>query len=200
MYLFLMPEYEAVRLAGFGRYHATIIIYCTGILMVALTYEWTKETTTFKRKIVQGSCLILLGIFFIYPLGDNFKNMLQNKPDMEKSIRWDIKDKYQRLINAQASGSYVLYYSPESFDDRGYLDFILKYEQLNRQYAVIRSINTDEEITEFQTKLEAADYVVIVDEDEQFEEFISDYISHKSEFGIYKVVKTDEGEVTLKPL
>ncbi len=199
MYLFLMPENEAVRLAGFGRYLATIIIYCAGILMVALSYEWTKEGTTMKRKIAQGICLILLGYFFIVPLGDNFKNMISNKPNMENSIRWGIKDQYQRIINAKASGSHVLYYSPKSFDDRGYLDYILKYEQLNRQYSIIRSINTEDEITEFQTKLEAADYVVIVNEDEQSEVNISEYMSEKSKYGIYKVVK-NEGVISLEAL
>ena len=200
MYLLLMPENEAERLAGFGRYLATITIYCSGILMVALSNVWTNESTSKKRKIVKGICLVVMGILFFYPLGDNFKNMIKNKPNLEESIRWKIKGHYHRLINAQASGSHVLYYSPKSFEDRGYLEVILKYEQLNRHYSVIRSINTDDEINVFHERLDTADYVVIVDEDEHSEAIISGHMSGRSKHGIYKVVKINEGEIILQPL
>ncbi|CAG9621136.1 hypothetical protein [Sutcliffiella rhizosphaerae] len=201
MYLFLMPENEAVRLAGFGRYLSTISIYCVGILMAVLSYEWTTQGTVTKNKVAQGICILLLGISFFLPFKDSFKNLITNKPNSETSIRLGIKDQYQRLLNAQASGSHVLYYSPKSFDDRGYLDFILKYEQLNRQYSITRSVNTEEELNEFFIKLEAADYLVLVDEDQQSEQHLSGYMVEKSKNGVYVIVKDNDGKIiTLKPV
>ncbi|QFT90748.1 hypothetical protein FIU87_19060 [Bacillus sp. THAF10] len=200
MYLFLMPENEAVRLAGFLRYLATIIIYCAGVLMAALVYEWSKNFHVKKNTMVQGLIIVLLSLVMVYPLKDSLRKIVMERPDTEDSIRLGIKDQYQKLLNANAHSAKVLYYSPESLDDRGYLDFILKYVQLNRNFTIARSIKTDEEMNEFQEKLEAADYLVIVDQDHDITGHIAGFQSGTSSTGIYKIMKTSETQITLSPI
>lgn len=199
MYLILMPENEAVRLAGFSRYLATIIVYCAGILMVALFKVWLDALQNRIKFSIRLALAVLLAFAFIYPQWGNMKAIAQNKPDTSDSIRWGIKDKYQRVLNDAQGGSQVFYYSPDSFDDRGYLDFVLRFEQTNHKFTVLRSLETSEEISTFIDGIKASQYFVLVGEDERAQELLKDLIGEESDSGVYRV-HLEEDKVELEPV
>jgi hypothetical protein len=199
MYLFLMPENEAVRLAGFNRYLATIVVYGAGVMMMALYKEWLSETNRSRYTGVNAAVVLALGITFFYPFSDNMNAIVKNRPDAENTIRWGIKDQYQRIINEGGKGSQVFYYSPKSVDDRGYLDFVLRFEQTNRNFTVLRSLDTEEEEISFLARVTASDYVVLVDEDKRSAELLEGFLTKKSSSGVYRV-NAEEGKVALEPV
>ncbi|KMJ59203.1 hypothetical protein AB685_09105 [Bacillus sp. LL01] len=199
MYLFLMPENEAIRLAGFSRYLATIVVYCAGILMISLYKEWftaPRERSHGGLRVAMAAVLI---IAFMYPQWENMKAITQNKPDTSDSIRWGIKDQYQRILNDGLPGPQVFYYSPESFEDRGYLDYVLRFEQTNHKFTVLRSLETAEEETSFINRIKASQYFVLVGEDERSQVLLKDLFTEKSPSGVYRVNLKDD-EVELEPI
>lgn len=199
MYLFLMPENEAIRLAGFSRYLATIVVYCAGILMITLYMEWANEP--WKRSYVglRKAMVAALIIAFMYPQLGNLQAIVDKKPDASESIRWGIKDQYQRVLRDGQSEPQVFYYSPNSFEDRGYLDYVLRFEQTNHKFTVLRNLETDEEESSFINRIKASQYFVWVGEDERSEILLEDFRTEKSPTGVYRVHLQD-GNVELEPV
>jgi hypothetical protein len=199
MYLFLMPENEAIRLAGFSRYLATIVVYCAGILMITLYKEWANEPrnrSSVGLRMAMGAVLI---IAFMYPQWGNLQAIADNKPDASESIRWGIKNQYQRVLKNGQSDAQVFYYSPRSFEDRGYLDYVLRFEQTNHKFTVLRNLETDEEESSFINRIKASQYFVWVGEDERSNVLLEDFITEKSPTGVYRV-HLQEGNVELEPV
>lgn len=199
MYLFLMPESEAVRLAGFSRYLATIIVYCAGILMVSLFKVWLEDLDKRLTLTIRIALVALLSIAFLNPQWENMKSITQKKPDTSDSIRWGIKDQYQRVLDDAKGGTQVFYYSSESFDDRGYLDYVLRFEQTNHKFTVLRSLENSEEETSFFNRIKSSQYFVLVDKDQRSEELLKDLIVEESESGVYRV-KLQEDKIELEPV
>lgn len=198
MYLFLMPEGEAVRLAGFNRYLLTIVIFCIGILMVAISQVWLTWINERKHAIRLGAVIVLV-MAFLYPQWENMKSVASNKPDASDSIRMGIKDQYQRIITDAQTAPQVFYYSPKSFDDRGFLDYVLRFEQTNHKFTVLRNMETDEEEATFINRIESSEYFVLVGEDERSESLLEDFRAERSTSGVYRVTYKED-KVELEPV
>ncbi|MCA1065859.1 hypothetical protein QTG56_21765 [Rossellomorea sp. AcN35-11] len=184
MYVFLMPEFEASRLAGFGRYQSTIIIYVVGILMTVVIHEW--DVYLNKKPIMKVTTLILLGSLFVYPFSGNIKVMAE-KPEALSTVRWEVKSLVSKIASTGAVEPQVTYYSPDSKDDRGYLKYIASYEQLSKNYSITQGISSEEEKEKFLTSLKKSDYLVVLDTDEAFNEWLSQHIDVENPEGVYKV-------------
>ncbi len=199
MYLFLMPENEAIRLAGFSRYLATMVVYCAGILMISLFKEWVAVPRERRNTGLRLALAAILVIAFMYPQWGNLKIIAQNKPDTTNSIRSGINEQYQRILNDGQSDPQVFYYSPKSFEDRGYLDYVLRFEQTNHKFTVLRSLETEEEEASFINRIKASQYFVWVGEDERSRALLEDLITEKSDSGVYRV-HLREDKVELEPV
>lgn len=198
MYLFLMPENEAVRLAGFNRYLMTIVIYCMGILMLALSQVWLTLINEHKNVVRIGAVVVLVMVF-MYPQWESMKSIALNKPAAADSIRLGIKDQYRQILKDASTNPQVFYYSPESFDDRGYLDYVLRFEQTNHKFNVLRSMETDEEESSFINRLKSSEYFVLVGEDERSELILEGFRTEKSISGVYRI-KLQGEKVELEPI
>ncbi|WP_156142483.1 hypothetical protein [Rossellomorea aquimaris] len=196
MYVYLMPEFEAARIAGFGRYQSTIIIYVIGILMTAIIHEWSSYLK--KRPISKMITLLILGSLFIYPFSGNIK-VIAEKPETISSIRWEVKNKFSKITSTGAIDPEVTYYSPESEDDRGYLKYIVSYEQLSMNYSIRSGLGSEEEKEKFFTSLKMSDFLVVLDSDKAMNEWLLEYIDVDDPEGVYKVQYQDD-EWTLTPI
>jgi hypothetical protein len=194
-----MPENEAIRLAGFSRYLATIVVYCAGVLMITLYKEWANEPLKRSYVGLHIAMVAALIIAFMYPQLGNLQAIADNKPDATESIRWGIKNQYQRVLKDGQSDAQVFYYSPKSFEDRGYLDYVLRFEQTNHKFTVLRSIETDEEETSFINRIKSSEYFVLVGEDERSEILLEDFRTEKSTSGVYRI-NFQEDNVELEPI
>lgn len=196
MYVYLMPEFEASRLAGFGRYQSTVIVYLTGILMTAIIHEWNEH---FKPKsLTKIMTVLILGSLFIYPFSDNLKQ-LDDKPETSSTIRWDVKSKFGKIASTGIVDPKVMYYSPKSIDDRGYLKYIVSYEQLSTNYVISNGINTKEQKEKFLENLKQTEYLVVLDADQEFKEWFSRFSTVEKPEGVYKVQQKGE-EWTFTPI
>jgi hypothetical protein len=178
MYLFLMPEKEAIRLAGFGRYQSTVVIYFIGIMMTALILEWSKATFQ-EKPIYKVAAILGLGFLFLYPFYEHVPT-ITTRPDVLTSIRWEVKQLYGQIKKEKPT---VLYYSPASKDDRGYLKYVLKYEQLSNRYHIISELDTDESKEKFTEWMRKSDYLAVIESDESFQTFVN---TDQKE-GVYKI-------------
>ncbi|MGF3104834.1 hypothetical protein [Rossellomorea sp. DUT-2] len=196
MYVYLMPEFEAARIAGFGRYQSTIIIYIIGILMTAVIHEWSHYIN--NKPISKMITLFLLGSLFIYPFSGNVK-VVAEKPETISSIRWEAKNKFSKIASTGAIDPEVTYYSPKSKDDRGYLKYIVSYEQLSMNYSITNGLSSEEEKEKFFTSLKKSDFLVVLDSDKAINEWLLKYIDVDNPEGVYKVLYEDD-EWTLTPI
>ncbi|MTH54717.1 hypothetical protein GKZ89_15040 [Bacillus mangrovi] len=159
MYLFLMPEKEAVVLAGFGRYTVTIILYTGAIGMGALLLEWSR----IKQPAVKTVSAVIFALLFLTPVYLNYDQTA--RPELQDTVRAKVKPALERIEEDEKENARILYYSPKSQEDSGYLHFLATYEQLSENHATIKSCSNDVQKKQFRSELKKADYLVIVDHD-----------------------------------
>ncbi|MDT9027136.1 hypothetical protein [Rossellomorea yichunensis] len=194
MYVYLMPEFEAARIAGFGRYQSTIIIYVIGILMCAVIHEWNRYIN--NKPISKIITLFLLGSLFVYPFSGNMR-VITEKPETISSIRWEVKNKFSKIASTGGIDPEVTYYSPKSKNDRGYLKYIVSYEQLSMNYSITNGLSSEEEKEKFFISLKKSDFLVVLDSDKRFNEWLLKYIDVDNPEGVYKVLyENDEWTIT----
>ncbi len=198
MYLFLMPEGEALVLAGFNRYQATIVIFFIGIMMTAITHEFIKHISFKKWKLVKVITVLGLASIFAYPFYDNL-TYINDKPEIQNSIRSKVKNHFRKIASTGIPNPRVVYYSPQSFEDKGYLGFILNYEQLSNNFSMIMRLTNDPETQALTDSIKEAQFIVIVDSDEKIKEYFRNAFNIKEPQGVYKVTNSN-GVVSVSPL
>jgi hypothetical protein len=172
MYLFMMPEKEAAKLAGFNRYYSTIVIYVLGLFMTFIAYEISKLS---RKNAVNIVVAILIALVFIYPYQENIV-AASKKPDVMSSLRLEVKENYAKLFKS-GDVKQVIYYSPSSRTDSGYLQYLLNYEHLSNNYKVITSVSDDAMKEEFLNSLKDSSHLVVLDTDTYFTEYFKKMIS-----------------------
>ncbi|WP_409252127.1 hypothetical protein V1502_18840 [Bacillus sp. SCS-153A] len=192
MYLFLMPENEAARLASYYRYLTTIVIYIGAIGLGAALLEWSK----LSNKGLKTGLAVLLAILIYYPTYEKVE-AVAGKPDINDSIRLKVKPAVKKIIDTDHNNPDILYYSPESDGDGGYLAYIALFEQLSQNYKVITKCENSEEANLFNSELEKADYLVLIGNDGS--QCLSPFIPDDVDEGIFKVLMEDR-KLKLEPL
>lgn len=190
MYLFLMPEGEANRLAGFNRYYATMIIYLIGLLMTFLSYEISRRITDEKKNIL---VVLLVALLFILPYREHFIAAI-NRPDIQSSLRLKVKESYNKVYESGTEVTNVIYYSPQSKTDSGYLKYLLKYEQLGKPYSIITDLSSEEEIVKLNNLMLKSSHLIVLDSDSTFDQFIQLKNGIKGQ-AVYVIKKKAENSV-----
>ncbi len=194
MYLFLMPEGEASYLAGFSRYQSTIIIFCIGLIMTAITLEHANG----KSKVLKIGLTFVLSFIYLYPFKENLHSMII-KPDVNNSIRLQVKNEYDKIASTGVTEPKVLYYSPQSKNDSGYLYFVLMYEQLSHNYSIIKGCTNNQEKENLLSVLKESNFLVILDKDENFTKCFSPLLDVADPKGVYEI-KNIENKLSVTPL
>lgn len=92
------------------------------------------------------------------------------------SLRLEVKENYAKLFKS-GDVKQVIYYSPSSRTDSGYLQYLLKYEHLSNNYKVITSVSDDAMKEEFLNSLKDSSHLVVLDTDTYFTEYFKKMIS-----------------------
>lgn len=135
MYLTTMPYKEAVQLAGFSRYHRSILIFCGGLLYIATA----QLLSGFEGKgyVRAAICTVAL----LLSLQATFPGLWYNNPKYCGFIRTD----FETLVvenNVQAQKRYYVVLDSEYASKySGYLRYVIRY-LLGSTQAQICSIDT----------------------------------------------------------
>lgn len=195
MYLYLMPEGEAARLAGFNRYYSTIVIYLTGLFMTFILYEFSRQITD-KKKIIP--ILLIFAFLFIVPYHDNLAVAL-DRPDIQTSLRLKVKESNSKVYGSGTEITNVIYYSPKSKNDNGYLKYLLKYEQLGKTYSIVTDLSTQEDIEKLNELIHSSSHLIILDSDYNFIQYVGSLLKGKEMKNIY-LIQRNKKEISLEPL
>ncbi|MGM0843731.1 MAG: hypothetical protein ACQEUT_02055 [Bacillota bacterium] len=180
MYLYLMPEPEAVRLASYDRYLTTIVIYLGAVGTGAALLEWSKESSqNWKLGLA-----VSLALTISYPTFEN-GSVIASKPDINDSVRAKVVPAVKKIIYKDKEDPRVLYYSPESKHDGGYLSFITLFEQLSHNYKIISTCETPEDADTLNSELKKAQFLVVLSNDNS--KCLSSYTEIDDLEGLFKV-------------
>lgn len=181
MYVYLMPENEASRLAGFNRYQSTITVYVGGMLMTVIVYVWSNYVKTFKS--VTG---ILLAACFLIPYIGHMEVMV-TRPEAHVELRGDVKEYSSVIKTSGISEPMITYYSPGSAEDGGYFSYLIRYEHLSMNYSFIKGAETEDQTSYLKEVLMQSDFLMVLEVDEHLQDGFSQYTSQKISEGVYRV-------------
>ncbi|MGF3105009.1 hypothetical protein [Rossellomorea sp. DUT-2] len=193
MYVYLMPENEASRLAGFNRYQSTITVYAGGMLMTVVVYVWSNYVKSFKR--VTG---ILLAVCFLIPYIGHLE-VLVTRPEAHVERRGDVKEYSSVIKTSGVSEPMITYYSPGSADDGGYFSYLIRYEHLSMNYSFIKGAETKDQLSYLKEVLMKSDFLMVLDRDEHIQDGLSQYTENEISEGVYRV-KHENDRFELVPM
>lgn len=104
-----------------------------------------------------------------------------------------------RLRGSNSKISHVIYYSPRSKQDRGYLKYLLMYEQLSNKYSIVTSCSTEKERKALNDLIKKSSHIVVLDSDPNFNQYFSQFVSTDKVEGVYKITNT-ENDTTIQRL
>lgn len=172
MYLFSMEQYEAQYLAGYDRYHPTILIFCTGILTIVLMLGMQKKQykPCCVLKTYMAVCVYLAMICFV--MQPHFQYYLKQNPEGSQELR--DREKMEFLMEEyqiEQYRTYAVIISEDRIDktkegyqqllEVGYLKYMLQYE-LDSDHVKI-TYGPDLGVSD----IEGYDYVILYDETEE---------------------------------
>ena len=172
MYILTMPLSEALVMAGFERYHQTILIFVSGLVLMAFIQEIHDSgdgAGHLVKDIVLTGC-VLVGI--TAALQPNF--WYYTRQSLENSDR----EKYDRLISdyeLEERNAYLILLS-EDREDKGYLYYLTQYLLAPHDMA-FATASTVHELAD-----EKFDFVIMFDDTEDNKAYLN------SQFGLTEEV------------
>lgn len=168
MYIFTMSEKEAVRLASYPRYHGTILIFASGVMVMALVMlsEYARELKQGKRWM--GVCCAACVLAIVVSGMPKYEQYLHTNTDeavTRHGYRQTLRDLTAEYGMPDQASYYVLI--DEDSKDAGFLFNMINCMTLadDVQVRKLEQIYSEEEI-------DRCDYIVAFGEDEA----IGDYI------------------------
>lgn len=180
MYLFTMPLNEALRLAGFERYHDSILIFITGILLIGIVQQLPVRCTFRKTGLITLvlASAYLLGVFYAitpYPAYYKRQDIYEN---VRGCYRMDIAEmkaqtemlpgkRYLLLVDSQTKVTGFLrqlakYEFRPSAVSVQYVNKIENPDQLKKDFDYIIGIDNTEEVNSFMTNVMNSPFPVCV--------------------------------------
>ena len=157
MYLTTMPYGEAVLLAGYGRYHRTILIFSGGCLFLALADSMTGA----KRQAVPALLTLLLLYQALFP------GLWYNNPKHCGFIR----EEFQQLVtehSVQTGKRYLILLEP-SYAEKysGYLHYLVRYLLDSAQVKLCSIRQIPEELS-----MQGYDYLICFGDSGELDEYL----------------------------
>ena len=123
MYILTMPLEEALMMAGYGRYHQTVVVFAAGMVLIAVLQELascSKQRYGIAAAVILAAFSLQLTVFAVNPSFSYYR-----KQTLENTER----AKYDRLIedyNLWPEDRYLILVSKERKDE-GYLHWMTTY-------------------------------------------------------------------------
>ena len=165
MYILSMPYGEAIILAAYARYENTILVYIVGavtIYCLSLVQQFSSSAKEMGAKVVV--LLFMSSILLLQT--ENLQKLLPKVDTYTGSSRQEfeqIKDKY----DIEEEKSYFIY-GERLVDDAGYHKYLTRYLfwSTNIELCMPQDLETKKDL------IGNYDYLIIIDSDEQIEEFL----------------------------
>lgn len=123
MYLFSMPGDEALTLAGYSRYHQTIVLFIAGLMLIETLQEFDTPKDSSGGSLAKIGTLLATLVLSFYMISPNFSSF--HKQRLENTERY----KFDQMIaqyNLPARASYLILTSKDR-NDYGYLFYLSRY-------------------------------------------------------------------------
>lgn len=198
MYLLLMPVEEALRLAAFDRYIASILLFLIGMLAMRLTQDvensfyvrqgTRRDIRAFKsiqtKHIYQATsfvCCAVAGLFLLtdldgmYSLQREYPQSLPAKLEAVLGNQWSALDENRYLIYA-------------TDEDRQVSDYFVEHAGRYLLYAPkVQGVSSFNDVYDLLSRLGEYDYFVVLENDPAIQASMLDYTELPGEVGIYPV-------------
>lgn len=193
MYVFSMPMGESARLASYDRYVLSVLIFIFGIAVVVITDVARTLAQVQANQIRHSSYMnqvqmfvMAAALFSVALVWQVHKRLplLYQAPDFDGTKRSLLQQLIQR--DGLEEGDSCFIYCNGSDDDARYFFYLTRYELWSNDILVVRA----EEFQEKQDQIEAYDYLVIWESDEQ----INRYLNQK---GLSKYVDKEKTGIPL---
>ncbi|MGM9604603.1 MAG: hypothetical protein ACI3XG_06020 [Faecousia sp.] len=163
MYIFSMPRGEALRLASYGRYHQTILLFVAGLLLIAAlqALAWMQADSLRKPVQIGTLCAALLLCFLM--ISPNFSYFQKQQYKNTERYKFDqIIAQYQL-----PRGANYLILTREDRADSGLLNYMTLYLLNPVKFRVQPDVNLDS------IDLSDYHYVIAFEESERITEFMA---------------------------
>lgn len=184
MYIFTMSEKEAVRLASYARYHGTILIFASGVMLMALVMlsEYARELKHGPRWM--GACCaacVLAIVVSGMPKYEQYLHTNNEEAVMRHDYRQRLRDLSAQYGMPDGASYYVLV--DEEPNHAGFLFNMINCMTLAEdvQVRTVSQIYSEEEI-------DRCDYMVAFGEDEAIGDYI--YENYGTRDRVIKLAET----------
>lgn len=176
MYVFSMPMGESARLASYDRYVLSVLIFIFGIAVVVITdvarvlAQIQANQMHHSSGMYQVRMLVMAAALFSAVLVWQVRKrlpLLYQAPDFDGTKRSLLQELIQR--DGLEEGDSCFIYCNGSDDDARYFFYLTRYELWSNDILVV----TAEEFQEKQDQIEAYDYLVIWETDEQIKRYLN---------------------------
>lgn len=164
MYLFSMPNEEALILAGYSRYHQTIVMFLAGLILIEALQELDTPKDSSGGRLAKIGTLLATLVLSFYMISPNFSSF--HKQRLENTERYKL-DQMIAQYNLPARASYLILTSKDRHD-AGYL-FYLSWYLLSPSALKILPETELDTIDPF-----VYDYVIAFEETEGTKAFLSE--------------------------
>jgi hypothetical protein len=165
-YIFSMPEGEASYLAGYSRYHNTILIFITGIVWIVVT-SWLEQWKKEQRQLWQAAAIGLACMGIVYCTGKPNLTYLQKQ--VFESTSNTYRFQYDALIQEYSIPTGKSYMIVAMDDQTGYLYYMTRYLLLPQQTS---SITSEEAFDTLKNQWENYDYLIVFNASEEIQQWI----------------------------
>ena len=168
MYLVTMPIHEALQLAEYDRYHDTILIFVSGIALLALMRSVEALTKERTGQLTKGVALVLTACCLYFAVTPKLTYYTRQDPNAD--VRGMFRLQYEALIEeydipTNARYAVLIRENPNSFYT-GFLKYITRYlldpaavtieavdefdwETISRQYDYLIVFDTTEDVVTY---------------------------------------------------
>ena len=157
MYLFSMPGKEALNLAGYNRYHQTILLFLIGLFLIGLMRGLDALEVPSSRHLISAAALAAGLILSFYIIRPDFSSL------QKLHLAGTDRQKYDQLIaqyDIPSGGSYLVLTRADR-NDSGYLHYLTLYLLNAQTVRVLPSTKLDT------IELSDYDYVIVFEETEE---------------------------------
>ena len=204
IYLFSFGEAEAIRLAAYDRYSASIIIYNIGILVIGFIHDYERffdvptleisDKRASRIYIIKKAIVSTMMLMSIIAIGStsisnnygrlyhisNISNFKNTPPEMIEQL---VGDNWSGYSNKK----YLIYfYDKWGKQSSNYIYHIAYYKIFSSKITVISTIKPES----FLKTLSEYDYLIVLKENETLSGFMNKYIERPKYFGIYPIHET----------
>lgn len=162
MYLFSMPSAEALTLAGYSRYHQTIVMFIAGLILIESLQELDTPPVSSAGNLAEMGTLLAALVLSFYMISPDLSYL--NKQQLKDTERY----KFDQLIaqyDLPKGASYLILTSDDR-NDYGYLFFLGRYLLSTSSMSILPESKLDT------IDLLASDYIIAFEETEKTKAFL----------------------------